>query len=104
MTIQQAAQTALDVQNACNGSGVVFTFAEAMHAICDEQQRLGKGTAWKNEHPIVSLFLDKLASLNHTQCLCSECLSRYHDAYAEVEKLAQPETAEPELMREIAWG
>ncbi len=64
MTYQQAAQTALDVQDACNLSGVVFSFAEAMHAICEEQQRIGEGTAWKNHHPIVYLFLSKLADLN----------------------------------------
>lgn len=30
----------------------------------DEARRLGKSTQWINEHPIVTLFLDKLASLN----------------------------------------
>ncbi len=64
MTYQEAAQCAVDVQDACNLSGVVFSFAEAMHAICEEQHRLGKGTEWKNTHPIVALFLSKLNDLN----------------------------------------
>jgi len=56
MDIQQAAQQALAVQDACNLSGVVFSFAEVMEAICEEQQRLGQSTEWKNTHPIVTLF------------------------------------------------
>ena len=64
MTYKEAAQAALDVQNAVNLSGVVFTFAEAMQAICDTDQRHNMSTTWKNEHPIVTLFLEKLADLN----------------------------------------
>jgi len=64
MTYQQAAQSALDVQDACNLSGVVFSFAEAMHAICEEQCRLNQGTEWKNRNPIVTLYLSKLSELN----------------------------------------
>lgn len=79
MNYQQAAQTALDVQDACNLSGVVFSFAEAMHAICEEQQRLGKGTEWKNRNPIVTLFLSKLQDLNGQE---------YGDAIANVRLIA----------------
>lgn len=64
MTYQEAAQTAIDVQDACNLSGVVFSLREAMQAICDEQHRLGEGTEWKNRNPIVTLFLSKLCDLN----------------------------------------
>jgi hypothetical protein len=35
-----------------------------MHAICEEQNRLGQGTEWKNYNPIVTLFLSKLCDLN----------------------------------------
>lgn len=66
-TIQEAAQAALDCQDACNLSGVVFSFAKAMQIICDEANAKGYGTAWKNEHPIVLLFVDKLGSLCHVQ-------------------------------------
>jgi hypothetical protein len=63
MTYKEAAQAAIDCQDACNLSGVVFTFAEAMHAICEEGHRAGHGTDWKNTHPIVRMFLYKLTSL-----------------------------------------
>ena len=57
---------ALDIQNACNLSGVVFTFAKVMQAICDEAHEQGQGTDWKNSHSICVLFADKITSL--TQC------------------------------------
>ena len=57
---------ALDIQGACNLSGVVFAFAEIMHIICDEARAQGQGTNWKNQHSICVLFADKIASL--TQC------------------------------------
>ena len=53
-------QMALDVQCACNLSGVVFSFVEAMRAICDEAALQGKGTDWKNEHPICVLFATQI--------------------------------------------
>ena len=61
MTLQQAAQSALDVQDACNGSGVIFALARAMQAICDSSDR--GGTDHRNQHPIVKLYLYKLAEL-----------------------------------------
>ncbi len=104
MTIQQAAKTALECQDACNLSGVLASFKEIVHeVIWPEARRLGKGTEFVNTHPIVTLFLDKLASLNRSQCLCSESMYRYHDAYAEVEKLARVEAAESETER-IAYA
>lgn len=90
MTLQQAAQTALDVQDACNLSGVVRSFEEVVvNAIWPEARRLGKGTDYINTHPIVTLFLDKLTSLNQSQCSCYEDLNRFHLAYEEVKKLAR---------------
>jgi hypothetical protein len=64
LTMKQAAQMALDVQNAVNLSGVVHSFAEVMHTLSEEANRIGQGTEWKNMHSVVTLFLDKLASLN----------------------------------------
>jgi hypothetical protein len=63
MTYREAARTAIAVQDACNLSGVAFSFAEAMQAICDEQNRLGEGTDWKNRNPVAQLFLWKMADL-----------------------------------------
>lgn len=89
MTIQQAAQWALDCQDACNLSGVAFSFAEAMHAICAESERLGKGTEWKNQHCIVTLFLSKLGSLNRGYYECD-----YMHASQACEALARGEASE----------
>jgi hypothetical protein len=90
MTIQQAAQTALDVQNACNLSGVLVSFKEIVHeVIWPEARRLGKGTEWVNSHPVVTLFLSKLCSLNRGYYECD-----YLHASDACEALARGETAE----------
>jgi hypothetical protein len=57
---------ALLVQDACNLSGVVYSFAEAMKVICEQAQRTGQGTDWKNLHPVAVLFASKIAHL--TKC------------------------------------
>lgn len=61
---REAAQKALDVQDACNMSGVVYSWAEVMDVICELDNRGKKGTEWKNRHPINSLFAAKLADLS----------------------------------------
>lgn len=65
MTLKQAAQTALDVQNACNLSGVVFSFADCMRAVCETETG---GTAARNRHPIAVLFANKIADLTGQFC------------------------------------
>ena len=71
MTIQEAARTAIEVQNACNLSGVLASFKEIVHeVIWPEARRLGHGTEWVNTHPIVTLFLSKLCSLNRGYFEC----------------------------------
>jgi len=62
MTLQQAAQQALDIQDASNLSGVAFAFGRAMQAVCDAGR--DHGTDWRNTHPIVTLHLLKMAELN----------------------------------------
>ena len=57
-------QDALDVQDACNLSGVVFAFAKVMQDICDEAIREGYDTEWKNTHPLVLLWVDKMVDLS----------------------------------------
>jgi hypothetical protein len=90
MTIQEAARTAIEVQNAINLSGVLASFKEIVHeVIWPEARRLGKGTEWVNTHPIVAIFLSKLVDLNRNQ--------DFSQAYDAVKKLAeQPETIQPE--------
>jgi hypothetical protein len=92
MTIQQAARTALECQDACNLSGVLASFKEIVHeVIWPEARRLGKGTEWVNRHPICVLFLSKLGSLNGGYFECD-----YFHASDACEKLAQPEVIHPE--------
>lgn len=79
-TYKAAAQSALDVQDASNLSGVVFSFADVMRAICDRDQ--DKGTDWKNHHPIVTMYLLKMAELNG-------CDSTLNPAYDSAAKLCQ---------------
>lgn len=56
-------ERALLAQSACNLSGVVFSFAEAMQAVCDEAARLGEGTTWKNQHAICRLYAEQIMHL-----------------------------------------
>lgn len=74
-----AARMALDVQDACNLTGVAYSFKNAIDAVCARANQLGESTNWKNTHPIVTLFLLKMAELNH----CGSTLdSSYGDAEA----------------------
>jgi len=81
MTLKECAQQALAVQDACNLSGVVHTFAEVMSAMC----ALGMDTKTRNEHAITRLFIDKLVDLNGGLCKLEE---DQFDCYAICKKLA----------------
>ncbi len=90
LTIQQAARVALGCQDACNLSGVLASFKEIVHEVLwPEARRLGKGTEYINTHPIVTLFLSKLGSLNRGYFECD-----YPHASEACEKLARGETVE----------
>jgi hypothetical protein len=73
-------QSALDVQDACNLSGVVHSLARILPRIREEVQ----STGLVNEHPIVVLYVDKLASLARTQG--DACYEAFRKAYDAVEK------------------
>jgi hypothetical protein len=76
MTLQQAAQTALDVQDACNLSGVLGAWEQtrdAVNAACD-------GTDARNHHPVNVLFANKLADLTGQFCDDVAPYSRAYDA------------------------
>jgi hypothetical protein len=85
MTYREAARTAIAVQDAVNLSGVAHSFAEAVSAIWDEARRQGRGTDWVNAHPVVTLFLDKVADLNRVWLQCPQI----GQAYDEVRKIAE---------------
>src|SRR5258708_33039861 len=74
-------QDALDVQDACNLSGVVFAFARVMQKICNESNAPNRGRDWKNTHPIAVLYASKIASL--TGC---EMDMRYSNAYNRIQQ------------------
>ena len=65
---------AVAIQDACNLSGVVHSFAEAMSALCAE----GLDTESRNRHPIAVLFSSKIASLTG-----SESCTAFGAAYSE---------------------
>lgn len=57
------AQEALNVQDACNLSGVAHGFARAMADLCSHVPN----TSERNAHPIAILWADKIAHLTGTQ-------------------------------------
>lgn len=72
---------ALWSQEACNLSGIVFSFAETMQKICNESHRDGHGTEWRNNHPICRLYAEQIAHLARKR--------EYSDAYEECKKKAE---------------
>ena len=81
-TIRQLAQESLDVQNACNLSGVVHSFSRVMSDLCT----LVPDTTNRNNHPIAILWSDKIASLTGTQTLGNDAvMDAYTSVYALVE-------------------
>ncbi len=83
-SIKRLAQDALDVQDACNLSGVAFSFANAMKDLCEHKNALGKGTEWINHHPITIMWVNKLESLAN-----SNGYRVFAPAYEEVRKMAE---------------
>jgi hypothetical protein len=79
-------QNALAVQSACNLSGVVIAFAEAMKAICADPD--STGTDWRNNHPIAVLFATQVASLTKVAAIADD-LCAYSEAYAICEERAK---------------
>jgi hypothetical protein len=85
MTYQQLAQQSLDVQDACNLSGVVKAFARGMDTLWAEAHERSEGTDWVNKHPIVTLFIDKLKSLNgEDDTLVYHAYDKVHDIAARI--------------------
>lgn len=54
---------AIDVQNACNLSGVVHDFSRVMTRVWVEARKVGRGTDWVNTHPLVILYSNKISSM-----------------------------------------
>jgi len=71
--------SALTVQDACNLSGVVFSFSEILPRIMNEMRERGEGHDWRDRHPIVRLFSEQISHLgkrtSYTQAY-EECLKK----------------------------
>lgn len=83
-SLKELAQDALNVQDACNLSGVAHDFARCMSDLCEH----GLDTEARNKHPIAQLWADKIAHLTGTQSLGNDAVMA---AYTEVRKLAEGE-------------
>jgi hypothetical protein len=76
MTMKSAAQTAIDVQSACNLSGVARSFAEITAFLRES----GLDTPTTNTHPICRLFAEQISHLTHAGMGDAESYSRAYDA------------------------
>jgi hypothetical protein len=52
------------VLNAVNLSGVVHSFSKVMSKISNESSKKGRGTDWKNHHPIARMYAEKISELS----------------------------------------
>ena len=82
-TIAQLAQESLDVQDACNLSGVVLSFGRSILRLRRLLEALGPlSTDQVNQHPICQLWADKIAHLSGTQSLDNTwSTAAYHAVY-----------------------
>lgn len=83
-SIRDAAQWALDAQNACNLSGIVRSFARITDVLWEHARAGGHGTTWVNTHPISRLFAEQIAHLTKT----GDDAVTYCAAYEACERLA----------------
>lgn len=86
--MKHAAQTAIDIQNACNLSGVIFTWAEVMASISKEASAQSQGTDWKNNHPINVLFANKVADMTGGSSIDAHGTLKYSWAYGKCQEMA----------------
>ena len=82
-TIQELAKEAIAVQDACNLSGVMISAAKAVSDLREACPDLG--TRGINRHPVMILWIDKMASLAGIQDLGNDDVG---DAYRKCRELA----------------
>lgn len=83
MITHESYQIALDVQDACNLSGIVRAWVVEIDKLNAYARANGKGTEFINDHAINKLFANKLADL----CGAST-FGEYFVAYTECKKLS----------------
>lgn len=86
-TLAELAQEAIEIQDACNLSGLVFGWARCMERF--NQLLPGIGTDARNKHPIHYLWSDKLASLTGAQLPESGQYSAQYDACKKLAAVAR---------------
>ena len=72
------ARTALEVQDACNPSGVANLLAEALRDITEA----GGDMKAKCESPVLFLLASKLLHLAGGECICDGCMRKYQQSVA----------------------
>lgn len=87
--LKKAAADALDVQDACNLSGVARRFADALTDVWAEATRLKEGTKFVNQHPISVLFACKIADLAAPGASVDFPSEAFSAAYGECLRLAE---------------
>jgi hypothetical protein len=76
-------EEAIQVQSACNLSGVVLAFARAISEISSEAFRLNHGTDWVRKHPISRMFAEQIfyltegTSYSTSYDICEEKIEEY---------------------------
>lgn len=86
-TYPEAAQTAMDIQDASNISGVINTLHEiVMETLWPEARRRGAETKWVNTHPIIHLFAYKIMALNGAEPLSQDTV--YWEKYEDCARIA----------------
>jgi hypothetical protein len=74
--MKDLANEAINVQDACNLSGVAHGFSRAMSDLCGH----GLDTDARNTHPVAILWSDKIAHLTGTQNIGNDVVTRAYDA------------------------
>lgn len=61
------------MMDACNSSGIILSFAkDVLPELCSFTVLNGKSTQWRNQHPLITLYIDKLAQLNGRCLFCDD--------------------------------
>ena len=89
MTEQEAAQRAIDVQDAVNLSGAVVRFREVVvDALWPAAAQRQEGTSWVNQHPVAVLFATKVAALAGVEPMDETSVERYREALRQCQEIA----------------
>lgn len=80
-TLQDLAKEAINVQDACNLSGVVHGFARCMSAMVE----MGMNNDARDNHPITLLWVDKICHLSGYK---QDYGTKMMNAYSEAQKIA----------------